>query len=106
MRSFKFKDDFMEDIQKMAFCSLRYSYVGTENTLDVNQCGSESGTLLLSLQICGFAICGLGHQGNLGINHYKFADLLFAEGTSQKFADLQLRNEPTNLRICDLRTTK
>ncbi len=27
-------------------------------------------------------------------------------GTPQKFADLQFRNEPTNLRIYDLRTNK
>ncbi len=35
-----------------------------------------------SLQICGFAICGLGHRGlricSLGINYYKFVDLRFA----------------------------
>jgi hypothetical protein len=59
------------------------------------------------------AICGLEHKGNLWIcdlriNHYNFADLLFADwvGIPQKFADLQLRNEPKNLRICDLQTSK
>jgi len=29
-------------------------------------------------------------------------NLRFATGTAKKFADLQLRNEPKNLRICDL----
>jgi hypothetical protein len=37
----------------------------------------------LSLQVCGFAICRLAH-----------------------FRNLQLQNEPKNLRICDLRTSK
>jgi hypothetical protein len=37
---------------------------------------------------------------NLGND--KFADL--RTGTSHKFVDLRLRNEPKNLRICDLRT--
>jgi hypothetical protein len=45
-------------------------------------------------EICGFAIF-------LRINHYKFADLRFADwhsrGTPQKFADLQVRNEPKNV---------
>jgi hypothetical protein len=63
----------------MAFSSLKYSYAGKENTLEVNQCGSESENAFIlanfricdlrtgtprkfadqSLQICGFAICGL-----------------------------------------------
>jgi hypothetical protein len=34
----------------------------------------------------------------------KFADL--RTGTPKKFADLRLRNEPENLRICDFRTFK
>jgi hypothetical protein len=47
-------------------------------TVGKNSTGSGSGseTLPLSLQICVFAICGLGHQGNyqirdLRIIHYK-----------------------------------
>jgi hypothetical protein len=36
----------------------------------------------------------------------KFADLRFADFHTQIFADLQLRNEPENLQICDLRTNK
>jgi hypothetical protein len=77
----------------IAFRSLQYSYVDKENTLESNQCGSRSETLSLSLQICGFAICGLGHQGHLRIcklrtNHYKFADL--RTGTHRKLADLRL----------------
>jgi hypothetical protein len=67
----------------MIFRSLKYSYVDKESTLEANQCGSGSETMLLSLQICGFAIFGLGHQANLRIcdlriNHYKFADLRLA----------------------------
>jgi hypothetical protein len=60
-------------------------------------------TLLFSLQICGFTICGLGRQEYLRIcdlrmNHYNFEDLLFADGTPQKFADLRFADE--SLRIC------
>ncbi len=88
MLSFKFKDDLW--MSYMAFCSLKYPYVGKENTLEVNQCGSESETLLLSLQICGFAICGLGHEGNFRINHYKFTDLRFADGHIPEICELAI----------------
>jgi hypothetical protein len=52
---------------------------------------------------------GLGDKRNLlicdlRINHYKLADLRFADYTPWEFADLRLLNEPKNLRICDLRT--
>jgi hypothetical protein len=45
---------------------------------------SGSETLLFFLQICGFAICGQGHLGNmricdLQINYSKFEDLRFAD---------------------------
>jgi hypothetical protein len=44
---------------------------------------------------------------NFRINHYKFAGfVIWWTATPQKFADLQLRNEPKNLPICDLRTKK
>ncbi len=60
-------------------------------------------TLLFSFQICGFAICGLGRQEYLRMcdfrmDHYKFEDLLFGDGTPQKFADLRFADE--SLRIC------
>ncbi len=56
---------------------------------------------LFPLQICEFAICGLGHQevcgfGNLRINHNKFADL--RTGTYQKFTKLRC---VMNQRICE-----
>jgi hypothetical protein len=62
-------------LQKM-FCN--------EETLEVNQWISGSAILLFSLQVCGFAICGLRHQGNLQIcdlriNRNKFADLRFVD---------------------------
>jgi len=83
----------------MAFRSLNYTLA--------NQCGSESETLPYSLQICGFAICGLVHKGNLWIcdlrlNHNKFADMGLRTGSPHKLADLRLRNEPKSLRIYDL----
>ncbi len=87
----------------MTFRCLKY----TLKFLEANQWGSRSETLFFFLQTCGFAISGFGHQGNLRIcdlqtHHYKFVNLRFATGTAQKFADLQLRNEPKNLPICDL----
>ncbi len=47
--------------------------------LEANLRGSGSETLFFSLQICGFAICGLGHHRNLRtcdlrIKHNKIAD--------------------------------
>jgi hypothetical protein len=45
-----------------------------------------------------FAICGLI------IKKLRVWDLRI--GTPQKFANLRLRNEPKNLRICDLRTNQ
>jgi hypothetical protein len=61
---------------KKCFCS--------EKILEVNQWESGSETLPFSLQICGFAICGLRHQGNLQIcdlriNRNKLADLQFVD---------------------------
>jgi hypothetical protein len=50
------------------------------------------------VEICGFAICRLIRK-NLRIFDVK-------TGISEKFADWLLRNEPKNLRICDLRTSK
>jgi hypothetical protein len=41
----------------------------------------------------------MGHQANLRI-----CNLL--TGAPQKFEDFRLRNEPKNVRICDLRTDK
>jgi hypothetical protein len=60
-----------------------YSYVGTDNIRD-KPLRIWIRNTDFSLQICGFAICGLGYQGNLRIcdlriNHYKFVDLRFAE---------------------------
>jgi hypothetical protein len=55
-------------------------------------------SIFCDLQICGFAICGLK------ITNLRICD--FRTGTPQKFADLQLRNEPKNLRICDLWTKR
>ncbi len=97
----------------MAFVTvLRQSYMALRslNYTLANQCGSESETLAFSLQICGFAICGLGHQGNLRIcdlgKNHKFADSRFWTGALKKFADLRLQNEPKNLRIYDYRNKK
>ncbi len=60
-----------------------------------------------SLQICGFATCGLGHQGKIcGLIVKNLRICYLRTGTPQKVADLQLRNEPKNLPICDLRTNK
>jgi hypothetical protein len=59
----------------MEFRSLKYSYEGKENIRGIlYHCGPGLETLLFFLQMCGFAICGLGHQGSLWINHYKCAD--------------------------------
>ncbi len=106
---------------------LRQSYLAFRSLMaESNQHGSWSETLLFSLKICGFVICGLWHQGNLRINYFKFADLRFADwhhpsfcgfsicgliitnlricdlriGTPQKFTDLRLRIAPKNMRIC------
>jgi hypothetical protein len=56
--------------------------------MQTNVDGEEA--LLFSLQIYGFAICGSI------ITCVRICDL--RTGTSQKFADLRLRNEPKNLR--------
>ncbi len=40
------------------------------------------------------------------INQYKFRICDLRTGTLHKFADLRLRKEPKNLRICNLRTNK
>ncbi len=58
---------------------------------------------LANLRICDLR-SGTRKFTDLRINHYKFMDL--QTGTPQNFADLQLRNEPKNLWICDLRTNK
>jgi len=63
----------------MAFRSQKYTYV-TKKILEQNQIRITA----YSLQICGFAICRRGHQGyfrvcDLRINHYKCADLRFAD---------------------------
>jgi hypothetical protein len=42
-------------------------------------------------EICGFAIC---------ITNSQICNL--RTGTTQKYEDLQLQNEPKNLQICDL----
>ncbi len=48
--------------------------------------------------------CGLGHEGNLRI---KFADVRFADWhTSEICGFCDMRNEPKNLRICDLLANK
>jgi hypothetical protein len=56
----------------------KMTYVVKKKILEANQMGSGSETLLFSLQIFGFAICGLGHQGilqsDLQIIHNKIAD--------------------------------
>jgi hypothetical protein len=70
-----------------------------KNSIGGNGSGSE--TLPLSLQICGFAICGLGHQGNLRICdlliiHYKFANLRFADWHTSEICNLRTSNK--NLR--------
>jgi hypothetical protein len=92
----------------MAFHSLKYTYIG-KKVFEANQCGSGSETLSVSLQICIFAICGLGQQGNLWfcylrINHYKFSDLRFADWhTSEmcRFALAELAQEFVDLRFAD-----
>jgi hypothetical protein len=69
----------------------------------------NSETLLFSLQIFRFSICGLGHQGNLRICGLIVTNLRICDlrtGTPKKFADLRLQNEPKNLRICNLRTNR
>ncbi len=92
----------------MAYRSLKYTYV-IKKILELSQWWSSSETLLFSLQIWRFAICGLGHKGNLWLCELIITNLwicYFRTGTPKKFADLWLRNEPKNLRICDLRTKK
>jgi hypothetical protein len=71
--------------------------------------GSE--TLLFSLQICGFAICGLIQQGNwrtyvLRINNYKFADCGFsicglAHFRNLRFAKAEWAQEIADLQFAD-----
>ncbi len=92
----------------MKFRSLKRPYVG-KTVLAANQFGSAAETLLFSLQICGFPICGLEHQGNLRIcdlriNNYKFADLRFAGWNTQEFADFDCGMSPriSGLEICGL----
>jgi hypothetical protein len=63
------------------------------------------------IYICGFAIYGLRHLGNLRIRdlrsyQYKFRICDLRTGTLQKFAELRLRNEHNNLRISNLQTNK
>jgi hypothetical protein len=93
--TFSFWDSF-ELHHYMALRSLKYSYVGKENiTVDTNQCGSGSETLFFSMQICGFAICGQGQQGNVQIcdlrsNHYKFTDLRFADWHTSEICGLAI----------------
>jgi hypothetical protein len=77
----------------MAFRSLKFTYVG-KKVLGANQCGSGSETLpFANLRFCDL---------RTGTPR-KFADLRFADLASQKSTNLRLRNEPKNLRICDLR---
>jgi hypothetical protein len=71
--------------------------------------GSE--TLLFFLQICGFAICGLIHQGNLRtcvlrINNYKFADCEYsicglAHFRNLRFAKAEWAQEIADLQFAD-----
>jgi hypothetical protein len=53
----------------LSFCCLKITTsVHRQNkVLETNQCGSRSETLVFTLQICGLAICGLGHKGILQI---------------------------------------
>ncbi len=75
MLSFKFKDDFWPLGQFWE--RVTWHFVEANADLDKTHC-------FFPLPISEFAICGLGHQGNLRvcdvrINHYKFADLRFAD---------------------------
>jgi hypothetical protein len=62
-----------------------------------------------SLQICGFAICRRGHQGyfrvcDLRINHYKCADLRFADWHTSDICELAIAEcaqEFPDLRFAD-----
>ncbi len=85
-------------------CSLKFSYVGEEIYQRQTNANLDQNTALF--KICGFAICGLGHQGNLRICdlHHKFTDSYFRTGTTRKFSDLRFKNEAKNLRLCDLQT--
>ncbi len=93
LRTFGSWDSFETDLHEIH--SLKY-YLGKEKVLEATQRGSGSETQDFSLQICGFAICGLGHRGNLRIIHYKFADLRLADWHTSELCDLRTNNK--NLR--------
>ncbi len=62
---------------------------------------------ILSLQICGIAICGLRHQGNLRICdlriiHYKWADFRFPDRHTSEICRFAIAEWAQNLRISDL----
>jgi hypothetical protein len=80
----------------LSYKFIDYLLAWVKNILEANQCGFGSETLLFSVLMCGFAICGLIFT-NLRICGLRI-------GTPKKFVDLRLQNEPKNLRICDLRT--
>jgi hypothetical protein len=48
----------------IAFHRIKYFDIGKE-ILELNQWRSNSEKVFLYLQICWFAVCGMGHQGNL-----------------------------------------
>ncbi len=84
---------FWDSSSYRAFRCLKYSYA-VKKILEANGSGSE--TLFFPCKFCRFAICGLI------ITNLMICDL--RTGLTQKFAALQLWNEPKNLRICDLQT--
>jgi hypothetical protein len=95
----------------MEFHSLKYSYIGTciETIIGMPIRISIRNTVF-SLQIYGFATCGLGHEGKIfgfaicGLIITNLRICFLRTDTPHKFAALRLRNESKNLRICDLRT--
>ncbi len=88
----------------MAFCSLKYTYVGKKiRGKTVRIWIKNTAVFLANLQICDLRT-ETSRKGNLWICGLIITNL--QTGTPQKFADLRLLNEPKNLWNCDLQTNQ
>ncbi len=93
----------------ITFYDIKYSCVGIKNIIG-KPVRIWIRNTVFSLQIYGFAICGLGHTKEIfgfaicGLIIKKLRICVLRTVTPQKFAALRLRNESKNLRICVLRT--
>jgi hypothetical protein len=91
-------------IFNIAFCCLKYtkSIRGKPMRIWIR----NTAFFLANLQICDLRTGTPRKFADLRFDEYpsKFSDL--RTGTPQQLADFRLRNEPKNLRICDLRAIK